>query len=35
MKFEMLSIHAGQEPDPLAGAVMTSIYQTSTYCWRI
>jgi len=25
------AVHAGQEPDPLAGAVMTPIYQTSTY----
>jgi len=31
MNFETLSIHAGQEPDPLTGAVMTPIYQTSTY----
>ena len=31
MKFETLSIHAGQEPDPITGAVMTPIYQTSTY----
>jgi cystathionine beta-lyase/cystathionine gamma-synthase len=31
MKFETLSIHAGQEPDALTGAVMTPIYQTSTY----
>ncbi len=31
MKFETLAIHAGQEPDPLTGAVMTPIYQTSTY----
>lgn len=31
MKFETLSIHAGQEPDPTTGAVMTPIYQTSTY----
>src|SRR5512133_2631616 len=31
MKFETLSIHAGQEPDPSTGAVMTPIYQTSTY----
>jgi cystathionine beta-lyase/cystathionine gamma-synthase len=31
MKFETLSIHAGQEPDPATGAVMTPIYQTSTY----
>ncbi len=25
------AVHAGQDPDPLAGAVMTPIYQTSTY----
>lgn len=31
MKFETLAIHAGAEPDPLSGAVMTPIYQTSTY----
>jgi cystathionine beta-lyase/cystathionine gamma-synthase len=31
MRFETLSIHAGQEPDPITGAVMTPIYQTSTY----
>jgi len=31
MKFETLAIHAGQEPDPLTGAVMIPIYQTSTY----
>lgn len=31
MHFETLSIHAGQEPDPSTGAVMTPIYQTSTY----
>ena len=29
--FETLAIHAGQEPDPLTGAVVTPIYQTSTY----
>lgn len=29
--FETLAIHAGQEPDPSTGAVMTPIYQTSTY----
>lgn len=28
---ETLAIHAGQEPDPETGAVMTPIYQTSTY----
>jgi cystathionine beta-lyase/cystathionine gamma-synthase len=31
MQFETLVIHAGQEADPLTGAVMTPIYQTSTY----
>jgi cystathionine beta-lyase/cystathionine gamma-synthase len=31
MKFETLAIHAGQAPDPANGAVMTPIYQTSTY----
>ncbi len=31
MKFETLAIHAGQKPDPANGAVMTPIYQTSTY----
>lgn len=25
------AIHAGQVPDPLAGAIMTPVYQTSTY----
>jgi cystathionine beta-lyase/cystathionine gamma-synthase len=29
--FETLAIHAGQEPDENTGAVMTPIYQTSTY----
>jgi len=29
--FGTLAIHAGQDPDPLTGAVMTPIYQTSTY----
>jgi cystathionine beta-lyase/cystathionine gamma-synthase len=31
MKFETLAIHAGQEPDPDNGAVMTPVYLTSTY----
>ena len=30
-RFETLAIHAGQQPDPSTGAVMTPIYQTSTY----
>ena len=29
--FETACIHAGQVPDPTTGAVMTPIYQTSTY----
>lgn len=28
---ETLVIHAGQEPDPATGAIMTPIYQTSTF----
>ena len=31
MKFGTKVIHAGVEPDPATGAVMTPIYQTSTY----
>src|SRR5512139_153632 len=31
MKFETIAIHAGQEPDPNNGAVMTPVYLTSTY----
>ncbi|NWG35885.1 MAG: cystathionine gamma-synthase [Chloroflexi bacterium] len=31
MKFETLAIHAGQEPEPNNGAVMTPVYFTSTY----
>ncbi|MBI3235332.1 MAG: cystathionine gamma-synthase [Bacteroidetes bacterium] len=31
MKFGTKAIHAGQEPDPTNGAIMTPIYQTSTY----
>jgi cystathionine gamma-lyase/cystathionine beta-lyase len=29
--FATRAIHAGQEPDPSTGAIMTPIYQTSTY----
>jgi cystathionine beta-lyase/cystathionine gamma-synthase len=29
--FATRAVHAGQVPDPLSGAVMTPIYQTSTY----
>lgn len=31
LAFSSRVIHAGQEPDPLTGAVMQPIYQTSTY----
>src|SRR5580704_9591061 len=31
MEFETRAIHVGQEPDPATGAVITPIYQTSTY----
>ena len=31
MKFGTKAIHAGVEPDPSTGAVMTPIFQTSTY----
>jgi len=31
MKFGTKAIHSGQEPDPTTGAIMTPIYQTSTY----
>ena len=30
-QFNTLAIHAGQSPDPTYGAVMTPVYQTSTY----
>src|SRR5688500_17070612 len=30
-KFGTLAIHAGQQPDPATGAIMTPIYATSTY----
>jgi len=31
MKFATKAIHAGVHPDPATGAIMTPIYQTSTY----
>src|SRR6187397_8402 len=31
MDFETRAIHDGQEPDPATGAVITPIYQTSTF----
>src|SRR3981081_3770836 len=30
-EFATRAIHAGQEPDPTTGAIMTPIYATSTY----
>src|ERR1700740_2206109 len=30
-EFSTRAIHAGQEPDPTTGAIMTPIYATSTY----
>lgn len=31
MKFDTKAVHAGVRPDPATGAIMTPIYQTSTY----
>ncbi len=31
LKLDTLAIHAGQVPDPTTGAIMTPIYQTSTF----
>ena len=33
-RFETRAVHAGQEPDPQTGAVMTPVYMTSTYAQR-
>src|SRR5438034_2171186 len=30
-RFSTICVHAGQEPDPSTGAIITPIYQTSTY----
>src|SRR5213082_2104443 len=30
-RFSTICLHAGQEPDPSTGAIVTPIYQTSTY----
>src|SRR5215210_5091037 len=30
-RFRTLCLHAGQEPDPATGAIITPIYQTATY----
>jgi cystathionine gamma-lyase len=34
MRFETLTIHAGPNPDPAFGAVMTPIYQVSTFAFK-
>jgi cystathionine beta-lyase/cystathionine gamma-synthase len=34
LQFETRAIHAGQDPEPATGAVITPIYQTSTYAQR-
>src|SRR3981081_545651 len=31
LDFETRAIHAGQEPDPTTGAIITPLYQTATY----
>ena len=31
MKLDTKAIHAGQHPEPTTGAVMTPVFQTSTY----
>src|SRR5690606_18047956 len=31
LRFDTRAIHAGQRPDPTTGAIMTPVYQTSTY----
>ena len=33
-RFKTLAVHAGQAPDPAYGAVMTPIYQTSTFAFQ-
>src|SRR3990167_616164 len=30
-RFATMCLHAGQQPDPTTGAIITPIYQTSTY----
>src|SRR4026209_899118 len=30
-RFATVCLHAGQQPDPTTGAIITPIYQTSTY----
>ena len=33
-RFSTVCLHAGQEPDPSTGAIVTPIYQTSTYAFH-
>ena len=33
-KFDTLSLHAGQQPDPVTGARATPIYQTTSYVFK-
>ena len=32
-RFATICVHAGQEPDPSTGAIITPIYQTSTFAY--
>lgn len=34
MRFETLSVHGGKKPDPATGALVTPIYQTSTFVFE-
>src|SRR5499427_5205788 len=34
LKFDTLSLHAGQQPDPATGARAQPIYQTTSYVFR-
>jgi len=34
MRFETLAIHGGEKPDPTTGALVTPIYQTSTFAFE-
>ena len=34
-KFDTLSLHAGQQPDPTTGARAVPIYQTTSYMFKI
>ena len=34
LKFDTLSLHGGQQPDPVTGARAVPIYQTTSYCFQ-